>query len=408
MKIQLYILLFSLLCGNPIVAQNYYYSLKTAQETISQNATVISTVEELIAELKTGANLYLKAGNYQLTNTLYLNDLTNATIKGEDGAVISGNLVTLLQFRGTINNITFENIAFNSTSSYTSVDKGAGIVYFDGSFEDILFENCEFTCPNVVSNGLKFLSEGASRSKNITIYNCNFHDIGRMGVETQNHNYDGIARITDVIVTECNFEKLGTSSQYGMAVSLSGAGKNANISNNIIVDAKDRGIENVGWSNIKIANNAFSSPNTAYSPITCQKDKGDLSDPYILNIEISGNIGAVNGPEHNLLEIVNCDGLKFFNNDFHSGSLHLINTINSEFTNNVHDFDGSIGLYVESNSSYNTFTGNTFRIYKDSSTTVVFYGSATANTLSGNSIINMGKGGKTYNDLDGGNKNLDQ
>jgi len=176
MRIQLYILLFFLLCGNPIVAQNYYYSLKTAQETISQNATVISTVEELIAELKTWANLYLKAGNYQLTNTLYLNDLTNVTIKGEDGAVITGNLVTLLQFRGTVNSITFENIAFNSTSSYTSVDKGAGIVYFDGSFEDILFENCEFTCPNVVSNRLKFLSEGASKSKNITIYNCNFHN----------------------------------------------------------------------------------------------------------------------------------------------------------------------------------------------------------------------------------------
>ena len=406
MKVFFYSLFFLLFCNNSLVAQNFYYTLDEPQEEIPETGTVISNVNELIAGLKSGANLYLKAGNYQLSNTLNLNDLTNVTVKGEEGAVISGNLVTLIQFRGTVNNITFENIEFNSTSNYTAKDYGAGIVYFDGNAEDILFENCDFTCPNVVSNGLKFVSQGTSRSKNITVYNCNFHDIGRMGVETQNHDYDGIARITDVKVTECNFERLGTASQYGMAVSVSGAGKNADISNNIIEDAKDRGIENVGWSNITITNNIFSSPNTAYEPITCQKDKGDLSAPYILNVKISGNKGTVTGPEHNLLEIFDCNGLDFFNNDFNSGSLHLKNTINSEFTNNVHDFDGSIGLFAESSSSYNTFTGNTFVITQDYATTVAFYPSATGNTLSGNTLIKKGQGGYVYNDMDGGNKRL--
>tara|TARA_R110000796_G_scaffold86056_6_gene186390 strand:+ start:597 stop:1928 length:1332 start_codon:yes stop_codon:yes gene_type:complete len=368
----------------------------------------IKNTEELIRELVSDRNLYLLPGNYKLSSTVYLTDIHNLNVSGADGAVITGDLITLLQFRGATKSITFKNIGFNSTSTYTAEDYGAGIVYFDGSFEDILFENCEFTCPNVVSNGLKFVSQGASRSKNITIYKCNFHDIGRMGFETQNHNYDGIARITDVKVTVCNFERLGTASQYGMAVSVSGAGKNATISNNIIVDAKDRGIENVGWSNITITNNTFSSPNTAYEPITCQKDKGDLIDPYILNIEISGNKGTVNGSEHNLLEIFDCDGLKFFHNDFHSGSLHLKNTINSEFTNNVHDFDGSIGLFVESNSSYNIFTGNTFIVTLDHATTAVFYPSATGNTLSGNTLIKKGQGGYIYNDMDGGNKNSGQ
>lgn len=136
----LYIFILLEFCGNSLVAQNYYYSLEEPQETVPQNAKVISTVEELIAGLKSDANLYLKAGNYQLTNTLYLNDLTNVTVTGEDGAVITGNLVTLLLFRGTANSITFNNILFNSTSTYTSSDNGAGIVYFDGSAEDILLK----------------------------------------------------------------------------------------------------------------------------------------------------------------------------------------------------------------------------------------------------------------------------
>lgn len=221
-----------------------------------------------------------------------------------------------------------------------------------------------------------------------------------MAFETQNHTYDGISRITDVKVTECIFERLGITSQYGMAVSVSGAGKNADISNNTIVDAKDRGIENVGWSNITIANNTFSSPATAYAPITCSKDNVG-GDPYIVNVIISGNKGIVSGKEAHLVEIVNCDGLKFFNNDLHTDSLHLIKTINSEFSDNVHYFDGSIGLFVESNSSYNTFTGNTFIITKDYSTTVVFYPGSTGNTLSNNTLKNEGQGGSTYNDKDG-------
>lgn len=371
------------------------------------NAKVISTVAELVENLKSGANLYLEAGEYQLTSTQYLTDLSNVTVTGADGALITGDLITLLQFRGEAKNIEFRNVGFNSTST-SKTETGGGIVYFSQTTaENILFDNCSFTCPELNANGLKFVSEGSAKSNNITITNCKFLDIGRMAFETQNHTYDGIARITDVKVINCDFQRLGLQSPYGMAVSISGVGKNAVISKNTIVDAKDRGIENVGWSNIKIADNTFSSPSTAYAPITCSKDR--VGGPqYILDVIISGNNGTVSGKEHNLIEIGNCDGLKFTDNNLQTGSLHLIDTKNSVFSNNVCNFDGSIGLFVESNSSYNTFTGNTFIIYEDYSTAIVFYPSATDNTLSGNSIINKGKSGITYNDVDGGNKNLDQ
>jgi len=407
MKVLFYSLFILIFCGNSLVAQNYYYALEKTQESVSKNTTVINTVEELITGLKSGANLYLKAGNYQLSNTLYLNNLSNVTLTGEDGAVIKGNLVTLLQFRGTANSIAFKNIGFNSTSSYTSEDDGMGIVYFDGSAEDILFENCEFTCPNVVSNGLKFVTKSASRAKNITIHKCSFKDIGRMAIETQNHNSDDIPRITDIKVTECNFERLGLQSPYGMAVSLSGSGKNADISNNNISDAKDIGIENAGWNNITITNNTFSSQTTyGYAPITCENKIEDGGDQYIRNVVVSGNKGTVLGTANHLIGIRNCDGLIYTNNSFHADALFFGDVQNSTISDNVHYSDGGIGLYVDNNSSYNTFENNTFVTTADNANTVVFYPGSTGNQMINNTLRKEGQGGFIYNDIDGGNKRL--
>lgn len=375
---------------------------KKAQETtVPENTTEISTVNELIAGLKSGGNLYLKAGNYSLPNTLNLNDISNLKVRGADGAVITGDLVTLIQFSGTAKYISFNNIQFNSTSSYTSEDGGAGIVYFDGSAEDILFENCHFTCPKVVSNGLKFVSEGANRSKNITIAKCHFKDIGRMAIETQNHDNDGVIRLTDVSVTECDFDGLGLQSPYGMAISLSGSGKNAEISKNTIVDAKDRGIETVGWRHITIADNNFSSPNTACNPIAIQKDINGAD--YMDEILVSGNKGTVYGDSPHLIEISNCDGLTYTYNSFHTDALHIGDVQNSAFTYNVHYSDGGIGLYVDNNSSYNTFEDNNFVTTADNANTVVFYPGSTGNKLINNTLRKEGQGGSIYNDMDGGN-----
>ncbi|MCG2459694.1 right-handed parallel beta-helix repeat-containing protein [Flavobacteriaceae bacterium F89] len=370
------------------------------------NAKVISTVAELIENLKSGANLYLEAGDYKLTSTQYLTDLSNVTVTGADGAVIMGDLITLLQFRGEAKNIEFRNVGFNSTST-SKTETGGGIVYFSQTTaENILFDNCSFTCPELNANGLKFVSEGSARSKNITIINCVFLNIGRMGFETQNHTYDGIARITDVKVTDCEFQRLGLQSPYGMAVSLSGIGKSAQISKNTIVDAKDRGIENVGWSNIKIADNTFSSPSTAYAPITCSKDK--VGGPqYILDVIISGNNGTILGKEDHLLEISDCNGLKFLDNNFNTDAMHLVHTINSEFNSNTHYSDGGIGIYIELNSNDNTFKGNKFVSTADNATTVVIFVGSAGNIFQNNILLAEGNDSGTFNDVDGGNTNLD-
>jgi parallel beta-helix repeat protein len=408
MKKLLLIFTILFLCGKLSIAQNYYYSLEGSQEVVvvppptPTTGTVINNVNELIAGLKSGGDLFLNPGNYVLPNILDLTDISNLTVTGADGAIITGNSISLLRFRGGAKNITFKNIEFNSTSTSKS-ETGGGIVYFDqATAENILFENCDFSCPNLNSNGLKFVSEGNARSKNITINNCNFHDIGRMAIETQNHDNDGIMRITDVTVTNCEFNRMGLQSPYGMAISLSGSGQNALLDNNNIVDSKDRGIENVGWSNITITNNTFSSPNTDYDLITCQTAMAG-GTPYIYNVVINGNSGTVTGSNNHLVTISNCDGTKFFNNDFHADALILYSTINSEFYDNTYYSDGAIGLYIESNSNNNSFHDNTFATTADNANTVVIYAPSSGNVLTNNVLLNEGSGGTLYNDYDGGN-----
>lgn len=399
-----YIFIFLVFCGNSLVAQNYYYSIDGPQETVPQNATEISNVNDLIAGLKSNANLYLKPGNYQLSNTQYLKDISDLQVTGADGAVISGTFKTLLRFQGYSKNIKFNNIKFSANSGIDS--NGAGLVYFDQSnAEDIYFENCTFTCPNVDTNGLKFVSEGPARSKNINVLNCKFLNIGRMAIEVQNHTHDGILRFNNISIKNCEFKSLGLQSQYGMAISLSGSGNNAYLSENTIIDAKDRGIEILGWTELTIAKNNFSSPNMAYNPITIQNDGAGAN--YVTDVLVTGNTGAVKGNAPHLIEIREIDGLIYTKNSFYADALHVSDVKNSSFTDNFQSSDGGIGLYVDNGSMNNTFSGSTFITTADYSTTVIFYPGSTGNTLSNNTLKNEGQGGSTYNDKDGGNTNLD-
>ena len=406
MKIFFYSLLISIFCGNSLVAQNYYYTLAETQEEVPENATEISNVTELIAGLESDRNLYLKPGNYVLPNHLiFQNNISNLQVIGADGVEITGDFKTLMWFQGTAKNIKFNNIKFSAYEGPGTGAYGAGLVDFSNSAEDIYFENCTFTNPEVSTNGIKFVSEGTARSKNINIQNCTFVNIGRMAIELQNHTHDGILRFDGVTIKNNEFKSLGLQSQYGMAISLSGAGKNAILSNNTIIDAKDRGIEILGYGELTIADNTFSAPNTAYNLITLEKD--GVGEEYTKNVLITGNSGTVQGDEPHLIEIRQTDGLVYTNNSFYADALHVSDVKNSSFKDSFHSSDGGIGLYVDDGSINNTFTGSTFITTADNSSTVTFYSGSTGNTLSNNTLRNEGQGGTIFNDIDGGNTNLD-
>lgn len=405
MRVLFYSLFLLILCGNSLVAQNYYYALEEPEETVPSNATVISTVEELIAGLKSDSNLYLLPGTYTLNATINLRNIYNLNISGADGVVIKGDLVNLIQFEEEAQNITFKNIGFNSTSSSKALNYG-GLIYFNqASAENILFDGCSFTCPNTDTNGLQFVSQGTFRSKKIEIINCKFQDIGRMAIETINHDGDDIVRIEDVTIKNCYFNNLGTASTYGMAISISGTGRNATLSGNTIIDAKTHGIENVAWSDVVIKNNTFSFKKNAYNPISMGRRAG--GHQYMTGVSVTGNSGTVSGNDSHLIELNNCDGLEYAKNSFYVDALHLNDVKNSSFTNNFHSSDGGIGLFVENKSNNSTFSDNTLITTRDYAVTISFFSGATGNILKRNEVIKKGNGGAKYVDEDGGNINLD-
>jgi len=396
--------LFVLICSNSIIAQNYYYSLQETQETTTPIKEV-RNVNELISELKSDANLYLLPGTYTLQERINLKDIYNLNITGADNVVIQGKLENLIRFEEDAENISFNNIVFKSTSTAKATDYG-GLIYFNNAnARNIHFEVCTFSCPNTDTNGLKFVSQGPYRSKKIVIINCTFQDIGRMAIETVNHDYDDVFRMEDVTVKDCYFNNLGTKSKYGMAISLSGTGKNAEITDNIIIDAKDRAIENVAWNNVLIQNNELTTVKNAYNPISMNRRAG--GSLYMKDVIVKGNSGKVTGNSPHLIELYHLDGLEYSNNNFSADALHLNDVKNSSFRDNFHSSDGGIGLYVEYKSNSNTFYDNTLISVRNYATTVHFFEGATANTLENNEIIKKGAGGTVYLDEDGGNINLD-
>ena len=95
MKVFFYSLFILFLYNNSLVSQNLYYTIEEVQET----GTVISNVSELIAGLKSDANLYLLPGTYTINSTINLRNIYNLNIVGADGVLIKGNLVNLINLK---------------------------------------------------------------------------------------------------------------------------------------------------------------------------------------------------------------------------------------------------------------------------------------------------------------------
>jgi len=399
------IILALIFYSNLAVAQNYYYTLNNSEEKIPENVTIVNNTYELVAGLKSNSNLYLKSGRYVLNSRVNLRNIYNLTLTGAKDVTIEGNLENLIRFEEDAHNLTFKNITFKSTYTAKSVDYG-GLVYFNNAnAENILFEGCSFTCPDTDTNGLKFVSQGPYRSNQIEIISCSFENIGRMAIETVNHDYDDVSRIENVFVKDCYFNNLGTSSKYGMAVSLSGTGKKAEILDNVIIDAKDRAIENVAWDHVLIRNNKLSSVKNAYNPISMNRRAG--GSQYMKHVDVIGNSGTVFGNSPHLNELYHLDGLDYSNNSFNADALHVNDVKNSTFNNNFHSSDGGISLYVEYKSNNNSFQNNKIISTRDHAITIYFFAGATNNVLGNNEVIKKGKGGSEYVDEDGGNRNLD-
>lgn len=276
---------------------------------------------------------------------------TNLVIQGQPGTVITSSTLYNLIALGSCTNVTFKNIKFQSTAVQPVEDLYGLISSNQSTLSNVTFENCEFTCPNAATNGVKIIQYYSDSSDQVHFRSCIFHDIGRMGIEITNHNdAQPAVRYSHIEVTKCQFTNLGGLTSYGQGVSLSGYGNDNNISNNIFNNTKFCGIELVGPSNTVVAYNSFTNE-ASYDAI-----------------QMTGSrVMTANKVHHNKC-LDQCQYVKIWTNDqisvhdntwLLSGYFYLRSTTNSTFDMEHIDSTGNMAFYLEGTSTNNTIANST-------------------------------------------------
>lgn len=326
------------------------------------------------------------ADNYYLISSpILINNKSNCRIIGNGKkGIIKASCITALLFTGTVENIIFENIAFEST--FVGIDTPNGIIVSDNAnLTNVLFINCYLNGSLCGANGVKLVQE-TGMANGVMFERCKFENISRMGVEVQNHTVDGISRYKDIKIKDCTFKNIGASTDNGMAISLSGKGEGCDIDSNTFDECKTIGVEIVGASKSTISNNKFKGFTAPYNPISITGNT--VMDGLIIkdNQELETGAGTTN--------IFSVKNAKIKGNILRSNFLYLKDVNDSIITTNSTLSDAVYALYVEGASINNKFIDNNFDTSDSivNQATVRLYGvGVTGNEFNGNTI----KGGIT-------------
>lgn len=291
--------------------------------------------------------LRLSSGIYN-TSKLH-GSVKNKTIKGIYGkTTISTSFDEILSLYDS-ENIIFEDIKFISVGD----NDGYGLISSNDSLiKNITFNRCTFSTPTSETNGIKFINEHDNSTENIQFNSCDFVDIGRMGVEIQNHN-DELAehRYSNFFFRNCTFNNIGMHSDDGMAISMSGLGTNVTVDSCNFKDVSVTAIEFIGVYGALINN--------------CNFENGPLALEYCLigitNFRVNSRIIITSNRSNGAFGIINIYNSKdiIFSNNILTGieSLYLKDVSKSTFIGNIISTDSGYCLFLD-NSFDNTITSN--------------------------------------------------
>ena len=170
------------------------------------------------AVLQTALNLKEKkvriikiSGRYKIDSTIFLNSIDGLIIQGkEESEIYTNEVIKLFSAKRMefVQDLAVYNLKFSnySKSSLNSFD----LFYFEEvCLKNILFKFCQFTSPQINSNAIKFINQNNCSTENISFLNCQFFELGRMGIEIQNHNSsDTQIRYRNIKVIESSFTNI--------------------------------------------------------------------------------------------------------------------------------------------------------------------------------------------------------
>lgn len=265
--------------------KNTYNTLTNAQRrypfldaTTYNNGELDWAAMTLALRNVSGVSIFFPSGTYQLgVNTLQIiGDNIQIQGVGNSSLITTGTNSSQrpIELRG-VTNMTISNISFSNTAEFAAENYYGVIWSQDNILQNITFQKCYFTAPNCNTNAIKIITQSAGDSKltsdittlvsNVCFAECEFVNLGRMGVELQNHvaiepghvlvYYDFTQRYDRIIVDRCTFKNIGRF-QHGMGVSFSGLGKHCYVGN-CLFDNCNLAIEVVGPSDSTFAFNKF-------------------------------------------------------------------------------------------------------------------------------------------------------
>lgn len=175
----------------------------------------------LQAALDAKINLYFPPLSYRTSSALVAYDLPGTTWQAEGANIITTSDVALHIGKATNAKITglgLTTIKDDATEHY------AGVLTMDRpTIDGLTFTRCYYSAPKRGINGVKVIldDQPAGSFKRVKWIDCTFKNIGRMGLEVQDHSATKIIRALDVLAKGCVFEGVATLSQ-GIVCSWSG------------------------------------------------------------------------------------------------------------------------------------------------------------------------------------------
>lgn len=353
------------------------------------------------AAINSGKSVFFPAGTYNCGSAINFT-CSNVMFFGAGSSSVITSLTQVSPVvLGDCSNLVFANLYFQ-----TSVTSGTESVYGvikseNAALTNIVFDRCFFSAANAATNGVKIINEAAKVSDGIYFRNCRFENIGRMGVEFQNHAADTVSRFFNVNIQDCTFKNIGLSVN-GMGVSLSGYGRGCNVSNNTFDNCRNIAIEGVGVSNSTFSNNKFKGFGTyKYAPFSFT---GSL--PMVGNV-FTGNEEAEDAGSSGVKWIIrNSTNIVISENVTKSGDIELTDVNKSAIVSNRIVSRNGYAIYLEGTSSKNRISYN----YADNTlasspfSVIRMYGaSVTKNDITENVIEYVG--GTLYDEASGATNN---
>lgn len=250
-------------------------------------------IQKAIDFIPEGFNLFIPKGKYLITKIQI--GKKNINIIGEKGTEIFSNTTSEMIELLNCENLTFDNIKFSSYFTNNNLSYVTWGVFYtlNKVIKNLKITNCSFTNPNTYTNAIKLVFEtDTSYIDGFILENTTIENVGRMGIEFQNHSSTTQERFFNINIHDNIFKNLGTlvglDGWYGMAISVSGMGRNVNVCRNLLDKNIGIGIEVVGGSNyVTILNNKFRNfQDSVQGPITLISLDGKVRDIQAI---VSGN-----------------------------------------------------------------------------------------------------------------------